>query len=53
VRNFIECCRSRARPNADVALAAVSVQGPLLAVQSYLEGRRLRFDADHSTILPE
>jgi predicted dehydrogenase len=53
VRNFLDCCKSRDLPNGDVALAAVSIQPPLLAVRSYLEKRRLRFDAEHSLILPE
>jgi len=53
VRNFLECCKSRKLPNADVALAAVSIQPPLLAVKSYLERRRIRFDGDHSLVLPD
>ncbi len=53
VRNFLDCCRSRALPKGDVALAAVSIQPPLLAVQSYLEKRRMRFDAAHNLVLPE
>jgi predicted dehydrogenase len=53
VRNFLECCKSRNLPNADVALAAISVQPPLLAVKSYLEKRSFRFDPEHSLILPD
>ncbi len=53
VRNFLDCCRTRKLPNGDVALAAVSVQPPLLAVRSYLENRSIRFDAEHSQILPD
>lgn len=52
VRNFLDCCKSRKRPNGDVALAAISVVPPLLAVKSYLEKRRLRYDAEHSLVLP-
>jgi predicted dehydrogenase len=52
VRNFLDCCKSRKLPNGDVALAAVSIQPPLLAVKSYLEKRRIRFDAEHSLVLP-
>ena len=44
VRNFLDCCKSRKLPNADAALAAVSIVPPLLAVQSYQEQRRIRFD---------
>jgi predicted dehydrogenase len=53
VRNFLDCCKSRRLPNGDVALAAVSIQPPLLAVRSFLEKRRVRFDPGHSLILPE
>ncbi len=53
VRNFLDCCRSRKSPSGDVALAAVSIQPPLLAVRSYLEKRRIRFDPEHSLIMPE
>jgi predicted dehydrogenase len=53
VRNFLDCCGTRKLPTADVALAAISIQPPLLAVKSYLEKRRIRFDPDHSLILPE
>jgi predicted dehydrogenase len=53
VRNFLNCCKSRKLPNGDVALAAISVQPPLLAVKSYLERRSIRFDPDHSLILPD
>jgi predicted dehydrogenase len=53
VRNFLDCCKSRKLPYGDVALAAISIQAPLLAVKSYLEKRRLHFDAEHSLVLPE
>jgi hypothetical protein len=52
VRNFLDCCKSRKLPNGDVALAAISVLPPLLAVQSYLEKRRLRFDPERLEVLP-
>lgn len=52
VRNFLDCCKSRKLPNADAAIAAISVLGPLLAVQSYLEKRRLRFDPDRLEVYP-
>ncbi len=53
VRNFLDCCRSRALPSGDVALAAISIQPPFLGVKSYLEKRRIRFDPDHSLVLPD
>lgn len=52
VRNFLDCCRSRNRPKGDAAVAAVSILPPLLAVESYLSGRRIRFDPDRLETLP-
>jgi predicted dehydrogenase len=52
VRNFLDCCKSRKLPNGDVGLAAISVLPPLLAVESYLEKRRIRFDPDRLEVLP-
>lgn len=46
VRNFLDCCKSRQRPNGDVGLAAISILPPLLAVESYVEKRRIRFDPE-------
>ena len=52
VRNFLDCCKSRKLPNADAAIAAVSILPPLLAVQSYEEQRRIRFDPVRLEALP-
>jgi predicted dehydrogenase len=52
VRNFLDCCKSRKRPNADTSIASISVLPPLLAVQSYEEQRRLRFDPVRLEVLP-
>lgn len=52
VRNFLDCCKSRRIPNGDVGLAAISVLPPLLAVQSYLEKRRIRFDPVRLEVMP-
>jgi predicted dehydrogenase len=52
VRNFLDCVKSRKLPNADVALAYKSVQPPLLAVQSMLEKRRIKWDPEREEILP-
>lgn len=52
VRNFLDCCKSRKLPNADAAIAAISILPPLLAVQSYEEQRRLRFDPERLEVLP-
>lgn len=52
VRNFLDCCRSRKLPNGDAAVASISILPPLLAVQSYEEKRRLKFDPDRLEVLP-
>ncbi|MBI5281386.1 MAG: Gfo/Idh/MocA family oxidoreductase [Candidatus Solibacter usitatus] len=52
VRNFLDCSKSRALPNGDAAKAAISILPPLLAVQSYVEKRRLKFDPDRLEVLP-
>jgi predicted dehydrogenase len=52
VRNFLDCCKSRKLPNADAAIAAVSVVGPLLAKQSYEEQRRIKFDPVRMDVIP-
>lgn len=52
VRNFLDCVKSRKLPNGDVALAYKSVQPPLLAVQSMLEKRRIKWDPDREEALP-
>jgi predicted dehydrogenase len=52
VRNFLDCCKSRKLPNADVGIASISIIPPLLGVQSYVEKRRLRFDPDRLEVLP-
>ena len=52
VRNFLDCCKSRKLPNGDVGLASISILPPLLAVQSYVEKRRIRFDPDRLEVYP-
>jgi hypothetical protein len=52
VRNFLDCCKSRKHPNADTSIASISILPPLLAVQSYEEQRRLRFDPVRLEVLP-
>ena len=52
VRNFLDCCKSRSRPNADAGVASISILPPLLAVQSYEEQRRIRFDPVRLEVLP-
>ena len=52
VRNFLDCCKSRKRPNGDVGIAQISVNPPLLAVQSYVERRQIHFNPDRMEVLP-
>ena len=52
MRNFLDCTKSRKLPNGDAALTSISVLPPLLAVQSYLEKRRLKFDPDRLEVYP-
>jgi hypothetical protein len=35
-----------------VGIAAISILPPLLAVESYVQKRRLKFDADRLEVLP-
>jgi predicted dehydrogenase len=50
--NFLDCCRSRKLPNADVYIGHRAAQAALLANQSYLEKRRIRFDPQREEVLP-
>ena len=52
VRNFLDCCRSRKLPYADVYIGHRAAQAALLANQSYLEKRRIRFDPEREEVLP-
>lgn len=52
VANFLECCRSRKLPNADVYIGHRAAQTALLANQSYVEKRRIRFDPQSENVLP-
>ncbi len=52
VANFLECVRSRRRPNADVYIGQRSTQAALLGKIAYLEQRRVKFDPEREEILP-
>ena len=52
VANFLECCRSRKLPNADVYIGHRAAQAALLANQSYIERRRIRFEPRSEEVLP-
>ncbi|MBI4908046.1 MAG: Gfo/Idh/MocA family oxidoreductase [Acidobacteria bacterium] len=52
VANFLDCCRTRKLPNADVWIGHRSAQASHLANIAYLQKRRLKFDPDREEILP-
>ena len=52
VDNFIDCVKSRERPNGDVWIGHRSAQASHLGNVAYLQRRRLKFDPDREEILP-
>ena len=52
VDNFIDCMRSRKRPNGDVYIGHRSAQASHLANIAYVQKRRIKFDPDREEILP-
>ena len=52
VNNFLECVRTRKRPNGDVWVGHRSAQASQLGNIAYLRKRRLKFDPDREEILP-
>ncbi len=52
VKNFLECVRSRKRPNGDVLIGHRSAQASHLGNIAYLERRRIDFDPLREEILP-
>ncbi len=52
VRNFLECVRTRQRPNGDVLIGHRSAQASHLGNISYVQKRRLDFDPVREVILP-
>ena len=52
VNNFLECVRTRKRPNADVLIGHRSAQASHLGNIAYLEKRRIDFDPQREEILP-
>ena len=52
VDNFIDCVKSRKRPNGDVWIGHRSAQASHLGNIAYLQKRRLRFDPNREEILP-
>lgn len=53
VGNFLECMRSRNRPNGDVLHGHRSAQASHLGNVAYLENRRINFDVIREEILPD
>lgn len=52
VANFLDCVKSRKRPNGDVWIGHRSAQASHLGNIAYVQKRRLRFDPDREEILP-
>jgi len=52
VRNFLECVRTRKRPNGDVLIGHRSAQASHLGNIAYVEKRRIDFDHVREEILP-
>ena len=52
VNNFLDCVRSRQRPNADVLIGHRSAQASHLGNIAYVEKRRIDFDPIREEILP-
>ena len=52
VENFLDCCRTRKRPNGDVWFGHRGAMAAHLGNIAYIEKRRIRFDPDREAILP-
>jgi predicted dehydrogenase len=52
VENFLDCMKSRKRPNGDVWIGHRSAQASHLGNIAYVQKRRIRFDPDREEILP-
>jgi hypothetical protein len=52
VRNFLDCCRTRQRPNGDVYYGHRGAMAAHLGNIAYIEKRRVRFDPDRELVLP-
>ncbi|MFN7925528.1 MAG: hypothetical protein U0Q16_35845, partial [Bryobacteraceae bacterium] len=52
VANFLDCVKSRKRPNGDVYIGHRSAQASHLGNIAYLQKRRLKFDPLREEILP-
>jgi hypothetical protein len=52
VNNFVECVKSRQRPNGDVLIGHRSAQASHLGNISYVQRRRIDFDTQREEILP-
>jgi predicted dehydrogenase len=52
VQNFLDCCRSRKLPNADVQIGHRSAAASHLGNIAYVQKRRLNYNPDREEILP-
>ena len=51
VRNFLDCIRSRERPNGDVEIGYRAVRSSHLGNIAYREDRKIRFQPDTQRVL--
>ena len=52
VENFLDCCRTRKRPNGDVYIGHRSAMASHLGNIAYVQKRQIHFDPDREAILP-
>jgi predicted dehydrogenase len=52
LENWLECLRTRAKPNADIAMGHQHVVATVLCAESLASGRRMAYDAASRTIKP-
>ncbi len=52
VANFLDCMKTRRRPNGDVWIGHRSAQASHLGNVAYVQKRRIKFDPDREEILP-
>jgi predicted dehydrogenase len=52
LENWLECLRSRAKPNADIAMGHQHVVATVMCAEALAKGRRMAYDAASRTIKP-
>jgi hypothetical protein len=51
VKNFLECMKTRGKPNADIEIGAYIAKFAHLGNIAYKTGRKLYWDADNNTFI--